>query len=239
MSRYRSPLAHFVSNPRDVRNRPKPKPYGLLVHTTGRGILKRARQLGIPPLEAAMEFYTKRGNPFAQYVGDQDGTIIQIADEREQAWHAGIPAAQRRLYKASKKVDNWRNHVSHKALIYWYERWYINWGISNPTELYPTRSPNQCFVGYELIPDRYGRFSPKQYAALSDFISDFWERHKLPDIIRLLPDHPPLRHVRYYSLPEPRCLGHEDVEPLERWNRSGGWDPGSLRAKPKFDWSKL
>lgn len=232
MSRYRSPLAHFVSNPRDVRNRPNPKPYGLLVHQTGRGILKRARQLGIPPLEAAVELYTKRGNPFAHYVGDQDGTTIQLADEREQAWHAGIPAAQRRLYLSGE----WENMVSKRALERWYARWamfHLSFRrrhkhlkpLISPSHLYPTRSPNQCFVGYELIPDRWGRFSNKQYKALSIFIKEFWERHKLPPL--------------GLHLPVRRLLGHEDVEPLERWNRQGGWDPGSLRTRPKFNWRKI
>ncbi len=221
MNRYRSPLAHFVSNPRNVRNRPNPKPFGLLVHTTGRGILKRARQLGISPLEAAMEFYTTRGNPFAHYILDQDGTLIQIADEREQAWHAGIPAAQRRLYLSGR----WEKMVSKRALERWLERWNLGYYKQSPSHLYPTKSPNQCYVGIELIPDKRATFSDKQYASLSLLINDFWDRHNLPPL--------------GCRLPEPRCLGHEDAEPLERFTRQGGYDPGSLRAKPKFDWSKL
>ena len=41
------------------------------------------------------------------------------------------------------------------------------------------------------------------------------------------------------KLPSPRLVGHEDIEPLERWNKQGGWDPGALRVKPKFVWASI
>jgi N-acetyl-anhydromuramyl-L-alanine amidase AmpD len=34
----------------------------------------------------------------------------------------------------------------------------------------------------------------------------------------------------------PRLLGHEDITPLSRHDKNGGWDPGALREKPFFDW---
>lgn len=225
MSRYRSPLANFVDNPRDVRNRPTPKPWGLMVHTTGRGIIKRARKLNTTPLEAAVALYTEIGQPFAHYVMDQDGTIIQIADEREAAWHAGIPAAQRKLYGSGK----WREKVPTRPYVYWLEHWGLVHKKLSPTDLYPTASPNQAYVGIELIPNRRATFSEAQYRSLSEFGREFFvERHK---IVSVFPGMGPL--------PTPRFLGHEDVEPLERWEKVGGWDPGALRAKPRFDWSRI
>ena len=41
------------------------------------------------------------------------------------------------------------------------------------------------------------------------------------------------------EFPSRRLVGHEDIEPLERWNRQGGWDPGGLREKPKFFWPRI
>jgi N-acetyl-anhydromuramyl-L-alanine amidase AmpD len=35
----------------------------------------------------------------------------------------------------------------------------------------------------------------------------------------------------------PRLLGHEDVDILNRMDKGGGWDPGSLRSAPYFDFS--
>lgn len=34
----------------------------------------------------------------------------------------------------------------------------------------------------------------------------------------------------------PRLLGHEDLTPIARCDRNGGWDPGALRDEPYFDW---
>jgi hypothetical protein len=35
----------------------------------------------------------------------------------------------------------------------------------------------------------------------------------------------------------PRLLGHEDLKPISRHDKGGGWDPGYLRDEPYFDWS--
>ena len=36
-----------------------------------------------------------------------------------------------------------------------------------------------------------------------------------------------------------RLVTHEDVQPFERWDAHGGWDPGILRAKPTYNWPLL
>lgn len=33
-----------------------------------------------------------------------------------------------------------------------------------------------------------------------------------------------------------RLVGHEDLTPISRHDRNGGWDPGGLRDDPYFDW---
>lgn len=37
----------------------------------------------------------------------------------------------------------------------------------------------------------------------------------------------------------PRLLGHEDVTPISRHDKRGGWDPGGLRTAPYFDWDYI
>ena len=93
-----SPLAIWVKKPQDVKNRPKPQAFGIMFHTTGRGVLKRSKQWGVSPLKAAERIYTRKGAAFAHYILGQDGTLLQVADELERASHAGIPRAQRSLY---------------------------------------------------------------------------------------------------------------------------------------------
>lgn len=34
-----------------------------------------------------------------------------------------------------------------------------------------------------------------------------------------------------------RLVGHEDVDPLNRSDKIGGWDPGWLRSRPYFDFA--
>ncbi|GAB4568558.1 MAG: hypothetical protein Tsb0020_22130 [Haliangiales bacterium] len=34
-----------------------------------------------------------------------------------------------------------------------------------------------------------------------------------------------------------RLVGHEDLTPVSRHNRAGGWDPGALRDQPRFGWA--
>ncbi len=36
-----------------------------------------------------------------------------------------------------------------------------------------------------------------------------------------------------------RLVGHEDLTPVSRHNRAGGWNPGALRGMPRFGWVLL
>ena len=36
-----------------------------------------------------------------------------------------------------------------------------------------------------------------------------------------------------------RLLGHEDLTPISRHDKKGGWDPGGLREVPYFDWEHV
>ncbi|MEP7342385.1 MAG: N-acetylmuramoyl-L-alanine amidase, partial [Acidobacteriota bacterium] len=85
-------------------------------------------------------------------------------------------------------------------------------------------STNSGHIGIEMLADSTGYgFTNAQYEALAKLVADIARRHKLP----------------ITSAPSARLLGHEDVHPLSRQNKGGGWDPGAHRDKPKFSWSRL
>lgn len=234
MNKYLSPLATLIPHPQDTKDRTKPTPYGLMVHTTGRGLLDKAKKDRKSPLVTAIGLYTARKGYGPHYVIDQDGSLVQIASERERMGHAGVSAEERRLYLSGE----WQEKVSPRTAIRWTERWVFGvhelQDIKSPCHLYPTRSPNDSYIGVELIPNRKARFSDYQYEVLAALVEDIEKRHDLD-----LHDRGSAAYSTSSYLPAPCLLGHEDVEPLTRTNRTGGWDPGSLRANPRFDWRRL
>jgi N-acetyl-anhydromuramyl-L-alanine amidase AmpD len=82
------------------------------------------------------------------------------------------------------------------------------------------KSPNDLYVGVELVPSPDRTFTYVQYFALASLLIEIRER-------------------RGVELSGRKLVGHEDLHPLARWNISGGWDPGALRAQPLFSWQKL
>ena len=81
-----SPIATRIVNPRDVKDRPKP--HGVIVHTTGSGIVLTAQNKGADPLEYTLAFYSNPKNNFSHYLIGWNGEIIQIAADTERAWQA-------------------------------------------------------------------------------------------------------------------------------------------------------
>lgn len=190
------------------------RPWGVCLHTTGRTVGQRAREAGQEPIDRILRLYAE-GRAWPHYVVDTDGAVWQTGELTSRAAHAGIAPAQLQLYQSGA----WRQKVSAAALYHWERRWP---GKTSPVELYPGLSPNTSLVGIELVPlpaisTAPGQtwYTPLQYArcaALIDFIAG-----------ELGFSNP--RHIGN----ENRLLLHEDVEPLERWDASGGWDPGYLR----------
>lgn len=214
-----SGLARQARHQRDVSNRTEVVPWGVCVHTTGRGLTERAIRMGVPALELAEKFYTTPGAAFAHYVIAQTGEAVQIADERERAWHSGIPKRERLLYTSGR----WRDKVAPKVL----ERWEMRWDdMESPMDLFPGNSANDAYLGIELIPlmsddAKGGWFTDEQYYALSHLLSDISIRYGI-DVWE-----------------DSRLVGHEDLEPLTRWDDKGGWDPGALRLRPRFHWNRV
>jgi len=186
--------------------------YGVCVHTTGRGPAVTGKKRGRPPIQVALDVYY--GQPEdAHYVVDYDGTIHAVVPENRVSWHAGWGGVGRRRW-ASWTAPTW-----------WSSVW-RRWNANTPADLLPPRAsdPNQVYIGVELLGNETASgFTPAQYDALARLVVDIVQRHR----------------ITIPAAPSPRLLGHEDVEPIRRSNRYGGWDPGAHRTKPVFSWPGL
>lgn len=208
-----SPLAH--PGPHLQQRPPRPRdPIGLCVHTTGSGIVESARRAGADPLEWAVSYYLRPTSYHPHYVIGWDGAVIALCDEDHVAPHVGFAESERVAYDR----PTWHRGT----MAPWIDAWRPR-GISSPLQLYPGSTPNRAFIGVELLPlEQAARaggvwFSPLQHEAVADLAADIFARYAL------LPraDH---------------LVGHEDLNPLRRWDAGGGWDPGARRARPRFDW---
>lgn len=215
MSSKLSPLATLIAHPQDIRDRKSPV-YGVCVHTTGSGVPTRAKRLGCEPIVIAIDVYSAPGAHFPHYVIDGQGTIVQIAGEEELAPHCGIAPTERSQYKSGA----WTRVLSPYALMRWRNRWP---GVQSPLGLFPTASANESYLGVELVPSLFltankTLFTNAQYASLRALLDDVQKRCHL-------------------DLVGSRLVGHEDVNPLTRCDRNGGWDPGFSRERPNFIWA--
>lgn len=193
----RSTLATQVAHPRDVDDRTLPV-FGLVVHTTGSGITEQAKKLKVDPLDHAVAYYLDPKHYFPHYVIGYDGEIVQVADEKERAQHVGF--AERGKYLTSE----WENLLPAKLVMNWHSRWPR---FQSPAHLFPGASPNNVYIGCELLPP----FTVEQHKAVVMLAADIGERYKLPD----------------HWWQTPRLVGHSDLNPLTR----GEWDPGKT-----FNW---
>lgn len=212
----------MVARPQiNVARRKNPVPWGVVVHTTGRGVLDAATREKKTPAQVAEELYTRPDAYFPHYFIGSDGIIFQVADELIRARHVAVSLIDRARYL----LNTWRSKVPDIGVELWQARWQ---GKKSPQVLYPSRSPNEDYLGVELIP-QFGReknttlFTDKQYSALARLLVDIADRWQIP---LLQPG-------------SPRLVGHEDLSPLTRWDSIGGWDPGFLRSRPYFRWNLL
>lgn len=196
-------------------------PWGVLIHTTGRGVLASAALRRKTPMEVAIKTYIdmqfgsegyKWGGP--TYVIDGGGNIAQLAPDDVLTNHCGGP--NRSKYFSGE----WTKLVSPKTLELWTELWAP---FQHPYQLFPSRSPNEDLVGIELIPTITAGYTASQIDALVKLVHDIGARNRFP------------RGWHQTC----RLVGHEDVDPISRSDRGGGYDPGALRDKPRFDWVSL
>lgn len=209
-----------------VPRRANQRAYGFCVHTSGSGVATRAaifaRNGKNPaqdtPEEVAIWCYSALWSYFTTYLIVNSGKLYAICDEDLRAPHAGFTDPTHRGLCLS---GAWRQVCSPAGVRLWDARWP---GRKSPAHLYPSRNPNEDFISVELVPllkaDATGSlFTPAQYGTLGRLIKDVQTRHGKV------------------------VLGHEDLNPFSgkhgRWDRSGGWDPGALRARPYFDWARV
>lgn len=126
-------------------NTPNPKlrdPWGLLLHTTGRGVPKMAKDTGKLPITVALDIYRKSqdgrlhtylwGGP--TYVMGHDGELYQLCSENFLTHHCGGSA--RGLYLSG----SWVTKCSPRVVAEWHSRWGPTY--KNPQQLYPSKNPN-------------------------------------------------------------------------------------------------
>lgn len=229
MSNELSPLARQVPGVRDPALGRVRTVWGVLLHTTGGGVTDVAKKKGIQPIDEAIDVYIasqngsngyKWGGP--HYVIEHDGTIHQVAPDNILTAHAGGP------HRAQYLDGSWVPKVSHATALQWVSRHPL---VANPYQPFPSTSPNDDYVGIEMIPigDGFGgapmaaglRFTLAQHDAAIQLARDIGARHALP--------------LGWGATA--RLTGHEDVDPIERSDAGGGWDPGFLRASPYFDFA--
>lgn len=235
-----SPLATRASKPRDVKNRARP--LGVLVHTTGSGIVDAAKRAKTDPLEVATSFYCSKENNFAHYLIGWDGTIIQIAAETEKAWQAAWEPWEEQAYKdktwSRKWAKDYKDQVTEVPPTF-YKSWFSRWPkFKSPVELLeriggPRTTPNSAFIGIELLDKK--PFTLEQYDSLAKLAIDIGIRWYIPFTYDGIQDLPPFTA----TLPTPFMCGHEDVCPARRYKKRSketgiGWDPGE-----NFSWPTL
>lgn len=203
------------------------EPWGFLIHTSGRGIVERAQKQGRPAIELALEWYRDKDRSGVHYTvgNDQgyDGQLYQMLEDNIYGAHVGISSDERTKYLNG----TWVNHkdITATAVAQWKERWPT---YKSPQHLYPTTSPNGCYIGIEMVPLMRARdnglwFTDAQHEAVQRLANDLAKRHGWPED----------------WVDTPRLVGHEDVDAFARWDKNGGWDPGAMRLSPRFDWDAI
>lgn len=193
--------------------------YGVLIHTTGGGIAKLARLKGRTIEAVTRSVYGNVGMSFAHRVVMPEGWVLRCADDSLIAPHCGVKAWQR----AALLDGTWRAHVSDEGEALWAKRWP---GVKSPQHLFPTSSGNDAYLGIETVQiekvdhETGTRFTAAQYTATARQIVA-WER------------------AHGFKAEGTRLVTHEDVQPFERWDARGGWDPGVLRSPHTYDWARL
>jgi hypothetical protein len=222
-----SSIAHRVPGVRDPALARLRAPWGFLLHTTGGGVTDKARKTGKRPIDVAIAVYIASQNGSngylwggPHYVCDHDGELYQVAPDEALTAHAGGPN------RAAYLDGSWASRVSPETVAQWHHRWPTR---RHPYSMFPSTSPNVDYVGLEMIPigDGFGgepmapglRFTHAQHDAAIALGQDLAARHGWP--------------AGWYA--GGRLVCHEDVDPIERSDAHGGWDPGVMRRLPYFD----
>ena len=147
-----------------------PGPLGICLHTTGRGVLARAKRENTTPLQAAVRVYTQIMDPSPHYLIGYGGEIISIVDEDLVAWHAGSSNRESSLYALlPQQSAPWAS--------WWRDRWP---GAKSPNRLLDhgkNHGGNAC-LGIELLATEDGTWPEPQMVSLVALIDDIRARQR-------------------------------------------------------------
>lgn len=206
-------------------------PFGIMVHSTGDGIPARILKENIAPEQAAIDVYSSMAaadGTGPHYCIVPNGQIIKFREPNTHAWHAAVSSTQRADF-LSAQWESDPNRISAALVAWWKLRWQ---GVRSPQHLYPAVSPNQSYIGVELVPcgsysgnswqpllgtpaTPKGRYTAQQYTSAALLALALGTKYAFP--------------AGWFE--GQRMVGHEDVNPYTR----PGWDPGSFNGW--FSWS--
>lgn len=215
----------------------KNKLFGLCVHTSGSGVVKKAKAKGISPDEIALDYYDS-AKYSTHYVAGHRG-YYQLTDVMEQVSHVGytdgvggrMSGSQRRAWYHSGK---WA-----EALPTFAKRFRkIHPSASSPSALHPSPFPSMDYAAIELIPCTMGygdalgpgyKYSLAQHTAVALIALELAEEYGWPDDFEM----------------GGRLSCHEELGPHARIGsyanpRDGDcWDPGRYRETPWISWETI
>lgn len=188
----------------------------IVVHTTGRGILKKAKRWGVSPIEAAARVYGAQMDAGAHYViCGLTGAAIQTCPEELAAWHVGSKGSKP-YGRPNWARSTWWKRTRGKKVEWWSNRWP---GFQSPHELAygelwaPNAkgrpSCNANTIGIEVIPN-------------AKHPSGVWTNAAWIKLIQLCQD---IRWRRSIHFRRETILSHSDAHPLARTARNRPWDP--------------
>lgn len=245
-----SPLATVIAS-RSAKPRPPGVNLGgMVLHTTGSGLLDGARKAKTSPEEFAVAFYSRQSPAYPHYLCAHDGDLYAFAREDRVAPHAGWKAWERAAYTAAQQpwARIWaRDFADDRVAVEpsFYAAWDDHWPFWTPAEMLrvvggaTAQSPNDCTIGVEILAHPSGRFTEAQHRSVARLFADCARRNDWLDPAEIERD----------TLPQPWLCGHSDFGPCRRWQRTKadrargvkavpaqgyGWDPGDA-----LDWNIL
>ena len=203
---------------------------GVVIHTTGGGVLRRWKRQRVryrehSPFDTAVRIYTRLMSASGHYVVGQQGQVVQLVPEHLAAWHVG--SRKSRLYRKRwirPKYQWWEDRWSHldspldlangelwspyprDADVSWRTRWLSRHGSCNANT-----------IGIEVVPPIDGprlAWSDSCWQVLTQLTVDICYRNQCP-------------------VERERIVTHSDVHPISRTTRSGHpWDT----CPAQFSW---